>query len=327
MQYKLLKNLSIILRLYVVVSMFSIGNAHAQLAAEQARIDKCPEGQYLGPREGAKRFAQDPYMWFVSADFAKRFCMPESMIDSSLKGALAIAVRIKPADDVACGFLAARSDVCREAPRFLLDIYVDNKTANIPKADKNVEFYAGKQFNSGSLLGVASGRANRRHQGEVVDYLGERRPFSPIVSRTISGKEWTRFQYVGVRRGWASINTHFIEDYYRANWVNGIDLITLEGDFSFGASKDPDAPQPYANDPYKDDPIQRYAIAVILAKNEAPSGNAPEANAYYKKNIPYPNGYLHTIELPHKLAQSIYAFGAKQYDSFFGDLKRATTPK
>lgn len=321
----IIKHLLVSLRLFVIVFMCGIGNAHAQLAAEQARIDKCPEGQYTGPREGARRFAQDPYSWFVSADFARRFCMPESMIDPALKGALAIAVRIKPSDDVSCGFLAGRSDVCREAPRFLLDIYVDNKTANIPKADKNVEFYAGKQFNSGRL--ITDERSKARWKGEVPDLVGERRPFSPYAGKSVSDQDWTRFQYVGVRRGWASINTHFIEDYYRANWVNGIDLITLEGDFSFGASRDPDAPQPYANDPYKDDPIQRYAIAVILAKNEAPSGNAPEANAYYKKNIPYPNGYLHTIELPHKLAQSIYAFGAKQYDSFFGDLKRATTPK
>ncbi len=67
--------------------------SHIQIQEE--RTKRCPEGQYGGPHEGARSFYQDPYVWFVSREFANRFCMPDSYIDDSLKGALALAVRLK----------------------------------------------------------------------------------------------------------------------------------------------------------------------------------------------------------------------------------------
>lgn len=312
------------LLLCVVLFLQAIsGTAQAQLASEKARMEQCPAGQYAGPYEGARRFQPDPYVWFVSREFAKRFCMPEQFVDDSLKGALAIAARIKPNDETYCGMFMGRSDVCPARDQLLLDVYVDNRKANIPKADPSVEFYVRRVWTSGHYFsGVGLARADRRRQGEITEAPGERPPFSPYGSA--QRPNWTRFLYVGVRNGWASIEGDFVENYYRENWVDGIDLLTLDGyNFGYGQSRSPDDKTIDPRDPHQDDPVQRYAIAVILGKDEAPFGNRWEANAYYKKNRTYPSGYLHTIELPHKLAQLIYGFDQKAGATFLGDIKRS----
>lgn len=77
--------------------------SHFQL--EEERTQRCPEGKYGGPRDGARSFYQDPYIWFASREFAQRFCMPDSYIDDSLKGALALAVRLKNEEFTLCGFV------------------------------------------------------------------------------------------------------------------------------------------------------------------------------------------------------------------------------
>lgn len=61
----------------------------------EVRTKRCPEGQYGGPHAGTRSFGQDPYIWFVSREFANRFCIPASYIDDSLKDALVFAVRLK----------------------------------------------------------------------------------------------------------------------------------------------------------------------------------------------------------------------------------------
>lgn len=299
------------------------GTAQAQPAAEKARIEQCPEGQYAGPHEGARRFSPDPYVWFVSREFAKRFCMPEQFIDDSLKGALAIAARIKPDDEVNCGMFMGRSDVCPARDQLLLDVYVDNRKANIPKADPSVEFYVRRVWSSGQYFsGVGIGRADRRRKGQITEAPGERPPFSPYTTSAISRKDWTRFFYVGVRDGWATMAWDFIEDHYRANWVDGIDLITLDTHVGLGRLVSPDVkehPNTYDSAHDKTNPIQRYAV-VILAGKDAPTGPGQGSK------IPYPSGYLHTIELPHKLAQLIYAADQKRGTAFFGDIKRSMEP-
>lgn len=296
------------------------GTAQAQPAVEKARMAQCPEGQYAGPHEGARRFSPDPYVWFVSREFAKRFCMPDQFIDDSLKGALAIAARIKPDDEVNCGMFMGRSDVCPARDQLLLDVYVDNRKANIPKADPSVEFYVRRVWSSGHYFtGVGSARANRRQKGQITEAPGERPPFSPYTTSAISRTDWTRFFYVGVRIGWASGSGTFVEEYYRANWVDGIDLITFDADVGWGLLRNPDVkehPKHYGREHDLTNPIQRYAIA-ILAGKDAPTGPGQDSK------IPYPGGYLHTIELPHKLAQLIYAADQKGATAFFGDIKRS----
>jgi hypothetical protein len=306
---------------WLAVALFA-PPASAQLVAEQARMDKCPEGYYSGPQAGQNRFVKDPYIWFVSKDFAKRFCMPESMVDETLKGALAIAVRVKDDEEVSCGFFAGRSDICPQRQKLVLEVYVDRK-ANIPKADPSVEFYIRRDFNSGRIISVDGAKARRRDQGKYDDVVGERAAFNPAHSQTISRKDWTRFLYLGVREGWASGSGDFIESYYRANWAEGIDLIGLSdgGGLGFGGLYDPDAKEAHPKDPDKGNPIRRYAIGVLKGDN------APGAtwNSEYKK-WRYPQDYLHVVEFPHRLAQLVYEFDQKTGAAFMNDARRSVAP-
>jgi hypothetical protein len=309
-----------------IVALTHFNIAHAATAEQEKRIAQCPDGQYAGPGTGAKRFLQDPYVWFVSREFAKRFCVPEQLIDDSLKGALAVAVIIKPDDRTYCGLYAGRSDVCTNKPRLLLEIYVDNRKANIPKADPRVEYFSGHIVNSGKFFGDPDKQMQRRNRGEYRDPDGVRRPFTPAE---MDQKDTTMFHYLGVRKGWATGAGAFIEQYYRANWVDGIDLISLDAyNFGYGGARNPDLKiqtdsrggRGYYQEKHdQTNPIQRWAIGVILGKDFLKDPDGDERRSY-------PEGYLHTIELPHKVAQMIYAYDHKQGEQFFSTIKRAITP-
>jgi hypothetical protein len=315
--------------LFALIVACSIGQALAQTATSKSPPQNCPEGNYNGPQEGVNRFNQDPYIWFISAEFAKRFCMPEKFLDTSLKGALAIAVRIKPTDIAYCGYLMGRSDMCSAPPIFSLDIYVDNKTTKIPKADPSVDFYAGQILNSGRFINDR--RSAARHRGETPDLVGERRPFYPFTGKNINDKDRIDFSYVAVRKGgWASPQDGFIESFYRANWATGIDLISLDKSATLASGDDVDRYNPDNLRPhyYPEDPIMGWAIAIYPKKSmQTPGGFHGENTTYYKNNVPYPSGYSHVIEIPLPLARLKHAFDKKNGQAFFDDLKRATSPR
>ena len=306
--------------------------AQAATAEEEARMKQCPEGQYLGPGTGSRRFYQDPYIWFVSREFARRFCMPESYVDDTLKGALALAVRLKPEEFVLCGLFMGRSDQCPLKQRLLMDVYVDNTRANIPKADPSVRFFVEKPHSSGWLLGPESGpRAESRRRGEMPDVEGERRPFSPAHSKTVNEKTWTRFLYLGARQGWATGAGQFIETYYRADWIPGVDLITLDisSQMGFQSQRNPDQQfqierrggRGYADEEHDaNNPIRRWVIGVIDGKNYY-SGRYNNA-----RDIPYPSGFSHVIELPHRVAQIFYRYDWREGAAFFDNVRRAMEP-
>lgn len=318
------------LALCALVCALSIGQASAQSTANTAPAQNCPEGSYGGPREGVNRFTQDPYIWFVSPEFAKRFCMPQKFVDTTLKGALAIAVRIRANEDVSCGFLMGRSDSCYAPPIFSIDVYIDNKAVNLPKADPAVEYFGGIPFKSDRLLGAVNAELKKNAGTSKAFPIGQRRPFSPAATAEGHDK-WISFDYVAVRKGgWASHNHgQFIESFYRANWVQGIDLISLDKDASYVVDAEdrynPDKPRPHY---YPEDPILGWAIAVFPKKNmHSPGGFHSENTTYYKNNVPYPQSYSHVIDIPLPLARLKHAFDQKAGQAFFDDLKRATSPR
>lgn len=302
-------------------------SAWAATAAEEERMKRCPDGQYSGPHEGARRFYQDPYIWFVSREFAERFCMPESYIDDTLKGALALAVRIKPEEFTYCGFVGGPGQ-CPPKQKLLIDVYIDNRKVKIPKADPSVKYYSGRVENSGWLMGTGNARSDRRRKGEITEVEGERRPFSPIGLSAQDGA--VMFRYLGVREGWATGAGGFGENFYRADWVPGIDLITLDAfNFGYQGARNPDQQlqterrggRGYYDEEYdKSNPIKYWAIGVIG------SGEFFEKYKTETKTIPYPSGYEHTIILPHKVAQIIYQYDWRQGEVFFNSVKNAIQP-
>ena len=101
--------------------------AFADAKPEYNERNACPEGNYSGARAGARGYAKDPYRWFITPVFAKRFCMPTAFVAADLQGALAIAVRTRPHPLLSCGVLADGSEECiPKADELLLDVYLDN---------------------------------------------------------------------------------------------------------------------------------------------------------------------------------------------------------
>ena len=294
---------------------------------DEQRTARCPEGQYAGPYEGARRFYQDPYVWFVSPEFARRFCMPESYIDESLKGALALAVRLKPEEFTLCGFVGGPGS-CPPKQKLLIDVYIDNQKVKLPKADPSVKYYSGREENSGWIMGTQGAQDKRRRKGEITEVEGERRPFSPIGRSAQDGT--VMFRYLGVRDGWATDAGAFGESFYRSNWVPGVDLITLDAfHFGYQGARNPDQQiqterregRGYSDEEFdKSNPIQYWSIGVV---------ESIDYFGKYKtetKAIPYPTGYEHVIVLPHKVAQIIYQYDWKQGEIFFNSVKNVMQP-
>ncbi len=92
----------------------------------------CEGGYYSGPRQGRVRYTKDTFVWVVTPEFARRFCMPEQFVDATLKGAEAIAYRIEadPFEEI-CGW-GGNKEVCGAARRARFEVYLKNNQA-IPK--------------------------------------------------------------------------------------------------------------------------------------------------------------------------------------------------
>jgi hypothetical protein len=301
--------------------------SHFQL--EEERTQRCPEGKYGGPRDGARSFYQDPYIWFASREFAQRFCMPDSYIDDSLKGALALAVRLKPEEFTLCGFVGGPGS-CPPKQKLLIDVYIDNRKVTIPKAVPGVKYFSGVVQNSGWLAGTSGAKADRRRKGEVTEVEGEIRPFSPY---TKDRKDWMKFEYLAVRDGIADSDGDFVEAFYREDWVAGIDLITLDAyNFGYGGHADPKNPKsgPGNEVAYpqialdRTNPVRGWAIGFVWGRDLLNVGKYAHMGIQYA--IPYPKSFLHTIELPLGAVQLIYAYDHKQGEIFFNSVKSAMQP-
>jgi hypothetical protein len=303
------------------------GTQKSHIQLEEERTQRCPEGQYGGPHEGARSFYQDPYIWFVSREFAQRFCMPNSYIDDSLKGALALAVRLKNEEFTLCGFVGGPGS-CPPKQKLLIDVYIDNRKVALPKADPSVHYYSGVVQNSGWL---AANVYDRKKHGGFNEVEGERRAFHPILGSMADAQRIkTYFVFMGARKEWATGSGDFLEIFYRKNWVTGIDLLTLDGYlFGYQETRNPDQQlqterrggRGYAHEEFdKSDPIKHWAIGVI---------NGPTYFQKYEmdtKKVPYPSGFDHVIVLPQKVAQMIYQFDWKQGEQFFSSVKNAIQP-
>ena len=101
-------------------------------AEVKARYQNCPNGYYSGPRPGKARYTKDNFIWTVTPEFARKFCMPPEFVSAELKGAEAVAFRIvEDADEERCGW-GARAEVCARMKELRFEIYLD-ASIKLPK--------------------------------------------------------------------------------------------------------------------------------------------------------------------------------------------------
>jgi hypothetical protein len=161
--------------IYIALCMFSEPTL-AQLAPTQApptkllsdaevkaKYQNCEGGWYSGPRPGKTRYAKDPFLWVVTPDFAKRFCMPPEFVSADLKGAEAVAFRIvKKPDDEYCGF-GGNAEACSAPVELRFEVYI-KRDVKLPKAHEGRR-YEGINFPSSKLISKTP--AERKLTGEI----------------------------------------------------------------------------------------------------------------------------------------------------------------
>ena len=114
-----------------------------QLSEEEIRkkYRNCSEGYYSGPQPGKTRYTKDDYLWVVSPEFAKRYCMPPEFIDTELKGALAIAYKPVQEGTEECGF-GGQKEVCGRRMAHGFEIYFDNQIPIQSESDTKYNYRA-----------------------------------------------------------------------------------------------------------------------------------------------------------------------------------------
>lgn len=265
---------------------------------------RCADGEYRGPEPGKRAWTQDTYTWAVTREFAQRFCMPESMVSSELKGAEAVAFRVKPSDEATCR-LENGQEVCRRKAELQLELYL-RADLNLPKSHPEVGFFARDVESSGGAIETNQSLKNgyRRFAGAYRDPAGKLPPYHAYDGPT----EKRRVRFVYVDRGEtgatsAAFYADFTDTYYQSNWVDGVDLVRL-------------GPGPSLSAGMVEPPgLRRFGIGVIQARDMPGSTEAARKMTR--------DQYIHIVEVPASIAERIYAWGKQQDELFIGSMKRA----
>jgi hypothetical protein len=289
------------------------GMTASSLVMAQAFLPKwrCPDGEYRGPEAGKTSYVKDEFSWFVTRDFAKRFCMPESFIDDQLKGAEAIAWRVKPSEEAFCT-LRDGKETCTRKNVFELDLYL-KASLELPRSHPEVRAYwndSQEPTNSGFKISNHQPSLNSigRDRGTYRDPAGRVPPFFAFSGP----EEKTRVSFLYLRvmpQGNLNVVTNLVEHYYRANWFEGINLVSLRGSTALGLGTIDDPRNPNRD-------IRKFSIGVIRDSN-LPPGGMNDLSQLTRTD------YAHVIDLPDKLGALIADYDSRRWNQSIGPLKDA----
>jgi hypothetical protein len=183
----------------------------------------CADGWYSGPQPGKARFTKDPWLWVVTPEFAQRFCLPESFVSKDLRGAEAVAFRLKRNDDeVGCG-LAGNPGACVGEIVLRFEVYVKSN-APIPTKTK-LRYFQRTHLPSSMLISKnqASVKQAKKERDQYPQDLGVEWPLDPsqvsLLGISQSKVEWP-------------ITTLYPETYF-ARIFPAIDYYAFEGSSGF----------------------------------------------------------------------------------------------
>lgn len=282
----------------VVLLGWQTGWAQAQpvpaLAAQEKQWQSCEGGYYTGSRQGRRNYSNDKYLWVVTPEFAKRFCMPENMVSKELKGAEAIAFRmVDGADSDRCGVDDDGKANCSENSVARFEIYLP-QSLNLPAAHPEVRFFEGGRTTSSWHITPNTPLTQSKHvlypKGQYQIPPGEMPRFRNPYSHPDPGH---RFALIYAHEGkdrWPV--APLWEVGFRGDWIQGIDMLILEEQLGIRFA--------WELDHYKAEklvpgtPDGQY---VIVMKKPNDFRDVKE------KNIA--SDYAHVINLPHEFAQHV----------------------
>ena len=110
-------------------------------------------------------------------------------------------------------------------------------------------------------------------------------------------------------QGTLNVQTNLVEDYFRANWFDGINLVSLRGSTALGLGTIDDPRNPHRD-------IRKFAIGVIR-RTDLPPGGMDDYSRLTRRDYP------HVIDLPDKLGALISDYDSRRWNQMIGPLKDA----
>jgi hypothetical protein len=267
-----------------------------QLSEEEIRkkYRNCSEGYYNGPLPGVVRYTKDDYLWVVSPEFAKRYCMPPEFIDTELKGALAIAYKPVQEGTEECGF-GGQKEVCGRRMAHGFEIYFDNQIPIEGESDTKYNYRAFYMLpHSKHLLS----ENNPQTPAEYKDWLKER----PGAQSRFKPSSW------GIAE---AKNGKIIWDFIACREVQYIDTISpqinylsLECTMSMNGFDNPRRP--------KEDGMQ---FVLTLNKLNDKGGDGDNGKSF--------KDFAHVIVLPSRLVRQVEQVDLKGAEAFQHLIKQA----
>lgn len=267
------------------------------LAGQEKQWRNCEGGYYTGPRQGRRNYSNDKYLWVVTLEFAKRFCMPEHMVSKELKGAEAIAFRmVDGADDDLCGVDDDGTTQCSENSKARFEIYL-SQSLNLPAANPGIRFFEGGRTTSDWHIAEKERgqRAQAYRKGTYQLRNGEIPHFRNAYVYPDPGHLFGLI-YAHEGKGRWPVSPLW-EVGFRGDWVTGMDMLILEAQLGIRFA--------WELDHYKAEklipgtPDGQYLIEMDKGDSQSPSGG----KKVREKNLP--QDYAHLIYLPHEFAQKV----------------------
>jgi hypothetical protein len=286
---------------FLALLCFAVAAASAQTPTQpQANQEKqwksCEGGYYTGPRQARRNYSNDKYLWVVTPEFAKRFCMPEHMVSKDLKGAEAIAFRmVDGADNDQCGVDDDGKANCSENSMARFEIYLP-QSLNLPAANPEVKFYDGVYKDSEmhiSGIGEKVTRSTRYRKGEYKLPEGRTNHFSNPYGYPTPGHLFGLIYAHEGKGRWPVSSLREVG--FRGDWIQGTDILILEAQLGYQFA--------WELDHYKAEklvpgtPDGQYLI--VMDKGDSQSSGKQS----WEKTIP--QDHAHVIYLPHEFVQQI----------------------
>lgn len=276
--------------------------AASNLAAQEKQWQNCEGGYYTGPRQGKRNYSNDKYLWVVTLEFAKRFCMPEHMVSQELKGAEAIAFRmVDGGDNERCGVDDDGKAHCSEDSVGRFEIYLP-QSLNLPSANPEVKFFYGEYKDSEMHISSRKGqtgveekasRLMRYRKGEYKLAEGRTNHFAHPYAHPDPGHLFALIYAHEGKGRWPVAPLREVG--FRGDWIQGMDMVILEEQLGIQFAWELDHYKAAKLSPATRD--GQYLI--VMDKRDSQSGG----KRLSEKAIP--QDHAHVIYLPHEFAQQI----------------------
>ena len=283
--------------------LFSAWPARAQLAPMsatkqlsegglKAQYQNCPLGYYSGPRPGKTRYTKDEYLWVVSPEFAKAWCMPPEFVDSTLKGAEAIAYKPVQEGSENCGF-GGNKEACSRRTAHGFEIYYKS-SLQLPSKSQT-------KYNYGAFYMIPSSKhllSQKRTQtpAEAIAWESER----PGVQTKFRG--WALVGVKGTKPVWPIAAYREIQ--YIEELLPGLNYLSIEG--SMGAFNNPR--------------YEKLGVTQFVLRLDKPGDKRDDEEKDLRTD------YGHVIYLPEPFLNKIRQVD-KQGDEAFRNLLRQAMPQ